>query len=64
MIRGRMADDSFIFFLKAFHFVVKQGLKPLSFGNSLDATPAFPAFCALAGLLTLHWSWGVMVHQG
>jgi len=36
-----------------------QGLK--SGQPSLDTMAAFPAFCALAGLLLVHWSWGIQV---
>ena len=36
-----------------------QGLKDEA--ASIDSMPGFPAFCALAGLLTLHWSWGLQV---
>jgi hypothetical protein len=28
---------------------------------SIDSMPAFPAFCAMAGLLSVHWSWGLQV---
>ena len=36
-----------------------QGLKDDA--ASIDSMPGFPAFCAFAGLLTLHWSWGLQV---
>ena len=36
-----------------------QGMKKTQ--ASIDSTPGFPAFCALAGLLALHWSWGIQV---
>lgn len=29
--------------------------------ESIDAMPGFPAFCALAGLLSVHLSWGIQV---
>jgi hypothetical protein len=38
-----------------------QGLNPLNGEMSIDTMPAFPAFCALAGFLCVHWSWGLQV---